>query len=1136
MYSSEEEDSERSSLVDASEESTSGRSRFKLYEGSDSLSSEPEDDDSDRSSSASDSDESSSEISRARNYEGIDSSSEPEDSDSETSSSARVSDESASEGSHRNGNEKNADSDHESCPDLKESILRPENCKSLAKCESPVESESVVRSENIVKEDGSAVKCESKTLLKSENSIKDEHSVPANPVVADSSTKSLKHLKSDFRKLVKVHAVNSGGFATGGLLTDAELPNCPLIHVSGYGLLPFPLIKTTFDSIKPLCKQSPYGMGEETLVDVSVRNSFQLDPSQFKIKNDLFSTQLDKIIQKKVKSDLGLHGANICGKIYKLLIYETGGKFDEHKDTEKEDNMFGTLIVQLPSVFTGGNLVVKHLKSSKTFENSSKGSSTHCKFVAHYASCPHQLNEVTSGYRAALIYSLCWDGNGMKPSPYVASTNTVKLTNTMNLLMDLTEVSYICLGLEYEYSDASVKGKSLKFFKGKDKNVVKGLKNALDYDHVISGKDRWEFFIATANKQIKECGDCQKYNDGRRGAWGGCGEDCYMVEELSRSFHVDGFVSLSQTSSMPCGKLRLKIDPEVDIINFPWHKVSTGQAKRRRKEEYSDEEFWGTEDLGEGCSGPSGNEGSTRDRWYKKKVIVLWRSDCSLAVQCSSNLTDGVSHVLNLLKRGEVEEGKIGFEFLSTKLDDIKQNRDLVIQMLEMCLILNIKEDCLNLLETLKIYGIFSSKAAEIVAESISSFPDDSHKNTVKDIIKSTNRNELNTLLAFCKDNPLLEPQDLVPVLVNDIILKDSSGTRSYNGYNNNSSTSPIQIVLKYMLENNVLPDAELNQLINKIDSLSDLCSAVSLSVEKHSVNVLNLLLMRFVELYSKRKDQMNSYSYYRPQHMDQEDPSVDQIFLTLVEGVQKHNLPLSESISTLINIIKNMSNFKQEIIKPFLNVIKNTFSKSNEEVSECLQEACLFRIETLEEGILSKGEPTMNWHQPNAVVPRVPEIQEFLRGPKKQMGYGRGTFTNVKEARRWASNHAIGTGCYMTLNPSGVGRNAVVIIVKTIEGFNAQVTEYKTLVNEYNSLLKCVPRHQSCLTPKKQSDVSTPINPESTADKENQFSLQNIRGKLCPLSNESGPSNSFQNFPPKPKPKPDVHKMFKPFDVITID
>ena len=1020
--------------------------------------------------------------------------------ESERSSSVNASDDSASEKSlysDRNSEENVTETEDEPCPDMNESVLKP-------------------------------IKCEE--TLRSETTLKD-----AQRSDLVNSLKSMEKLKSEFLTLIKVHDVDSGTFATGGLLSDVELPNRPLIYVNGYGVLPFPLNKTTVDSIKPICKQSPYGMGEETLVDITVRNSFQLDPSQFEIKNNLFSTQLDKLIQKKIKPDLGLEGANVCGKIYKLLIYETGGKFDEHKDTEKEDNMFGTLIVQLPSVFTGGDLVVKHLKSSKTFENSSQGSSTHCKFVAHYASCPHQLNEVTSGYRAALIYSLCWDGNGMKPSPFVAPANAVKLMNTMNFLLDLPEVLYICLGLEYEYSYASIIEGSLKFFKGKDKNVVKGLKSALDYDRVVFGKSRWEFFIATANKKIEEYGYCQ--NDG---SWDECGGDCEMNGELERSFNIEDFVPLSKNSSTPCDNLNLKICPSEDVINFP-KRIGTIESRKRQRKEDSDEEFWGTDDLGEGCSGPSGNEGSTRDRWYKKKVILLWRSDRSLAVQCSSSLSDGIGHVLNLLKKGEIDEGKKGYDFLYAKFDEIKQNKDMVIATLEMSLILNIKEDCLTLLEVLKKYGIFSSKAAKVVAKSISMFPDDSHKNVVKEIIKRTSENELTTLLAFCKDNPLLEPQDLVLVLVNDI-LKESSGNRSYYGYNNRSSKSPTQIVLKYMLEHNILPDAELNQLINKIDTLSNLHSAIMLSAEEYNLNVFNLLLMRFVELYSKKKQcilaEKNSFthfSYYHRQEQEELESSVKKIFLTLVVIVQNHK-SFSESISTLINIIKNMSKFKQEIIKPLLKVIKNTFSKTKAEVPECLQEACLFRIEFLEENVLSKGEPTMNWHQPNAVVPGFPEVQEFLRGPKKQMGYGRGTFTNITGARRWASDHAKDKGCFMSLTPSGVGRNAVVFIVKTADGFNAQVTEYKALVNEYNSLLKCVPKHQSCLTLKEKSDVLNPINMNSTAGKENQSGLQNKSGKLNPPSKQCGPSNSFQNTSPKPKAKPDVNKTFKPFNVIKID
>ena len=54
-----------------------------------------------------------------------------------------------------------------------------------------------------------------------------------------------------------------------------------------------------------------------------------------------------------VSSEIDLH-------LYKLLLYETGGFFKPHRDTEKEDKMFATLIIQLPTEHEGGQLLVKH--------------------------------------------------------------------------------------------------------------------------------------------------------------------------------------------------------------------------------------------------------------------------------------------------------------------------------------------------------------------------------------------------------------------------------------------------------------------------------------------------------------------------------------------------------------------------------------------------------------------------------------------------------------------------------------------------------------------------------------------------------------------------------------------------------
>jgi hypothetical protein len=51
-----------------------------------------------------------------------------------------------------------------------------------------------------------------------------------------------------------------------------------------------------------------------------------------------------------------------------MLVYDKGGFFVSHRDTEKAPGMFATLVVQLPSKHTGGQLVVKHRDVEKSFD------------------------------------------------------------------------------------------------------------------------------------------------------------------------------------------------------------------------------------------------------------------------------------------------------------------------------------------------------------------------------------------------------------------------------------------------------------------------------------------------------------------------------------------------------------------------------------------------------------------------------------------------------------------------------------------------------------------------------------------------------------------------------------------------
>lgn len=72
-----------------------------------------------------------------------------------------------------------------------------------------------------------------------------------------------------------------------------------------------------------------------TRVDRSVRSTEELDPSRFKLHN---TAAWDAFIEqhvKKIREKFALQ-QKIEARLYKLLVYKTGGHFKMHSDTEKE--------------------------------------------------------------------------------------------------------------------------------------------------------------------------------------------------------------------------------------------------------------------------------------------------------------------------------------------------------------------------------------------------------------------------------------------------------------------------------------------------------------------------------------------------------------------------------------------------------------------------------------------------------------------------------------------------------------------------------------------------------------------------------------------------------------------------------
>ena len=191
-----------------------------------------------------------------------------------------------------------------------------------------------------------------------------------------------------------------GDFFVSGTM---EMP-MPRIEVEGAGVLSFPVPDAQIAAIVGKAERAPYGRGRDTIVDTSVRNVWQIAPGKIKISGKSWAANFEAILSK-VRAGLGCGDAMVSAELYKLLVYDRGGFFLAHRDTEKRAGMFGTLVVTLPSAHRGGELRIRHSGREVTVETNILDPSE-LSYVAFYADCEHEVLPVREGNRVCLIYNL----------------------------------------------------------------------------------------------------------------------------------------------------------------------------------------------------------------------------------------------------------------------------------------------------------------------------------------------------------------------------------------------------------------------------------------------------------------------------------------------------------------------------------------------------------------------------------------------------------------------------------------------------------------------------------------------------------------------------------------------------------
>jgi hypothetical protein len=179
------------------------------------------------------------------------------------------------------------------------------------------------------------------------------------------------------------------------------------IDVRGVGPLRLPVSSRQAKQLCSVARPARFGRGEETVRDAHVRDTWVVPKSRVKIDTRRWNRTLLPVLGR-LRDELGLpEGCRLKAELHAMLVYAPGQFFLPHKDSEKSDDMVGTLVVTLPSSFRGGALVIEH-RGTKVV---ARGSKRRLSFVAFYADCRHEVQPVNEGFRVVLTYNLSVEGD-----------------------------------------------------------------------------------------------------------------------------------------------------------------------------------------------------------------------------------------------------------------------------------------------------------------------------------------------------------------------------------------------------------------------------------------------------------------------------------------------------------------------------------------------------------------------------------------------------------------------------------------------------------------------------------------------------------------------------------------------------
>ncbi|KAF0976430.1 hypothetical protein FDP41_004329 [Naegleria fowleri] len=144
-----------------------------------------------------------------------------------------------------------------------------------------------------------------------------------------------------------------------------------------------------------------------------------LTPNQFKLTNPHWDKMISDVVEDSARRGLGVSSKKqISHELEYLVLYQEGsvdfhrGKkhtTHEHHRLKAEKQPFAKLIVQLPSVYNGGVVIVRYNEKEVQYDFSDS-SSYLPSYISMYDECDREECSIQSGYRLCLVYKIVFTG------------------------------------------------------------------------------------------------------------------------------------------------------------------------------------------------------------------------------------------------------------------------------------------------------------------------------------------------------------------------------------------------------------------------------------------------------------------------------------------------------------------------------------------------------------------------------------------------------------------------------------------------------------------------------------------------------------------------------------------------------